>query len=509
VTDGTEQILVWAPRGRDASLAVHRIERHGFQAGVIASVEELIARIPSAGCAVLTAEVLTHHVREQLHRALAAQPPWSDFPIVLFGPHGVGGADDVLAAVKALGNVSVIARPVTLGVLLSTLTAALRARRRQYEARDAIRQRDQFLAMLGHELRNPLAAIMLAIETMPQGDAQKIGQQQRAIIERQARHLGRLVDDLLDVARVTSGKIQLQRLPLDIGEVLQRCLYGAEFAARTHRIELRADLSESAVVVEADATRLEEVFNNLIANALKYSEPGAHVHVSSRRDGPRCVVEISDTGIGLAPEMLDRVFDLFSQADTSLHRSQGGLGVGLTLARALVELHGGSIHAISEGLGRGSTFVVTLPLSHRAVGADGEPLTVAGPLLGRQRVLLVDDNLDFLEMTQAMLENAGYEVATAMDGRQALEQLVAKQPDVAFVDIGLPVMDGYTVADRARAAGVRSYLVAISGYGQPEDKQRAHAAGFDLHLTKPVGGSVLLTTIIDAQRRDSSEAVLG
>jgi CheY-like chemotaxis protein len=363
--------------------------------------------------------------------------------------------------------------------------------------------------MLGHELRNPLAAIMLAIETMPQGEAQKIGHKQRAIIERQARHLGRLVDDLLDVARVTSGKIQLQRLPLDLDEVLQRCLYGADLAARTHRIDLRADLSESSLVVEADATRLEEIFNNLIANALKYSEPGAHVHVSSRRDGPRCVVEISDTGIGLAPEMLDRVFDLFSQADTSLHRSQGGLGVGLTLARALVELHGGSIRATSEGIGRGSTFVVTLPLSHRAVGADGEQLKVAGPLPGRRRVLLVDDNLDFLEMTQAMLENAGYEVATAMDGRQALAQLVAMQPDVAFVDIGLPVMDGYAVADRARAAGVHSYLVAISGYGQPEDKQRAHAAGFDLHLTKPVAGSVLLTTITDAQRRDSREAVLG
>lgn len=506
MTDGAEQIVIWAPRGRDASLAVQRIERHGFQAHSIASVEELIAQIPYAGCAVLTAEVLTDHVRELLRRALAAQPPWSDFPIVLFGARGVDRADQVLATMNALGNVSVIERPVNLGTLLSTLTAALRTRRRQYEARDAIRQRDQFLAMLGHELRNPLAAIVLAIETMPQGDARHSGDKQRAIIERQARHLGTLVDDLLDVARVTSGKIHLQCRPLDIGELLQRVLQGAELAARTRRTELQAELGESALVVDGDATRLEEVFNNLIANALKYSEPGAHVRVSSRRDGPRCIVEVSDTGIGLAPDMLTRVFDLFSQADTSLHRSQGGLGIGLTLVRALIELHGGSISATSEGIGHGSTFVVTLPLSHRAVDADDAAVKLDCPPPGRRHVLLVDDNLDLLEMTRAILEHAGHEVATAKDGRQAIEQLVAMQPDIAFVDIGLPLVDGYSVASRARAAGVRSYLVAISGYGQAEDKHRAHAAGFDLHLTKPVAGTVLLATIADALRPGSAKA---
>ncbi|HET7504414.1 MAG TPA: hybrid sensor histidine kinase/response regulator [Kofleriaceae bacterium] len=513
MTDHSRQVLVWAPRGRDATLAVQLMGRHGFEARAISGIEELVASLPDAGCAVITVDVLTEPVREVLHRALAAQPPWSDFPIVLFGPRGVDRADQVLATMQALGNVSIVERPVSIGTLLSALMAALRARQRQYAARDAIHQRDQFLAMLGHELRNPLAAIVLAIENMPPCDGQTGHRQpddkQRAIIDRQARHLTRLVDDLLDVARVTSGKVQLHAQPLDIDEVLQRCLQGAEFAACSRQIELRSRLSHAGLIVEADATRLEEIFNNLIANALKYSGAGARITVGSRRDGPRCIVEIADTGIGLAADMLERVFDLFAQADASLHRSQGGLGIGLTLVRALVELHSGSIRATSEGIGRGSTFVVTLPLSHRAVAPEQARPAVVDGSTERRRVLLVDDNQDILEMTQEMLESAGYEVETAADGPEAIAQLIAAPPDVAFVDIGLPVIDGYAVADRARAAGVRSYLVAVSGYGQPDDKRRALAAGFDLHLTKPVPGAQLLATVRNAVIRPRGHAAPG
>jgi signal transduction histidine kinase/ActR/RegA family two-component response regulator len=491
VTDTSELVVVWAPRGRDGALAVQLIERHGLQAAEVHGVDELVARIPEVGCAVITAEVLTETARGALLGALALQPPWSDFPFVLFSPRGVDRAGDALAAANVLGNVSVLERPVHSGELISALVSALRGRRRQYEAREAIRQRDQFLAMLGHELRNPLAAILLAIESLPPGDIGQPGDRQRAIIDRQAHHLARLVDDLLDVARVTSGKVRLQLEPLELTEVVQRCLHGAELAARSRSIELRLEPWPQPLPIDGDLVRLEEVFNNLIANALKYSPEGTRVTVTTRRDAARCIAEITDTGIGIAPEMLDRVFELFAQADVSLDRSQGGLGIGLTLVRSLVLLHRGSITARSPGLGHGSTFVVELPMSRAAPRArPAAHLAVVAP--PRQlRVLLVEDNADLLELTRDLLELAGCEVTCACDGADGLARLLARAPDVAFVDLGLPKLDGYAVAARARAHGVTSYLVAMTGYGQLDDQERASKAGFDRHLTKPVTGAVL------------------
>jgi signal transduction histidine kinase/ActR/RegA family two-component response regulator len=503
VSSTSEIVLVWAPRGRDGELAVQQITHHGHQAQVVNNVDELIGRLSDVGCAVLTAEVLSEAVLDALQRALAAQPPWSDFPIVLFGPRGVDRTDQAVVMMELLGNVSILERPVNISTLLSTLTAALRGRRRQYEARDAIRRRDQFLAMLGHELRNPLAAITLAIETLPPSDVPQAGDKQRAIIARQARHLSRLVDDLLDVARVTSGKVHLQAEPVDVAEVVRRCLQSAELTARTRGIELRAELAPESLVVDGDLVRLEEVFNNLIANAVKYSASSARVTVRARRQGPRCIIEIVDTGIGIAPEMLARVFDLFAQVDSSLDRSQGGLGIGLTLVRSLIELHGGTVRASSTGLGHGSTFIVELPLSHQALRREHEPKQPSEAAHDRLRVLIVDDNLDVVQTSQMLLERAGYDVAVATDGAEAVAQLTAQPPDVAFVDIGLPVHDGYAVVASARAEGVQSYLVAMSGYGQAEDKQRALAAGFDLHLTKPVSGRQILDILHGIARERS------
>jgi signal transduction histidine kinase/CheY-like chemotaxis protein len=490
-----ELVLVWAGRGRDGMLATQLLNRHGLRAAECPSIDELIERAPHVGCAVITAEMLTATARRALAEALAAQPPWSDFPIILFAPRGVDRADEALEAVKLLVNISILERPVHSGTLISAVTAALRGRRRQYQAREAIHGRDQFLAMLGHELRNPLAAIILGLEMLPPTpDAES---KQRTIIERQARHLARLVDDLLDVARVTSGKVTLQREPIDLELVIQRCVHGAELAARARAITLHATASEQPLVIDGDLVRLEEVFNNLIANALKYSPEHSRVEIAARRDGDRCVVEVIDTGIGIAGDMLGRVFDLFAQAESTLDRSQGGLGVGLTLVRALVELHGGSIEARSDGLGLGTRFVVRFPLSaaparpttpsHREVLAS-EPVGV--------RVVLVEDNLDFLEMTKALLEASGALVETASDGNAGAALILTGQPDIAFVDIGLPGIDGYQVARRIRANGnTSSYLVAISGYGQPEDHQRALAAGFDQHLTKPVTAASLKQAI--------------
>ena len=496
--DDKPPVVVWAPRGRDGQLAVQLIERHGMRAVLCASVDELIAQITDAGCAVITSEVLSVPVRELLGAALAAQPPWSDFPIILLGPRGVDREDEALVAVQVLGNVTILERPLHSGTLIGAVVAALRGRRRQYEAREAIFRRDQFLAMLGHELRNPLAAIMLAMETLPPTNGAQPGDKQRSIIQRQTRHLARLVDDLLDVARVTSGKVQLQTEPLELSEVVERCLQGAELAARTRNIELRADLSPSALIVDGDLVRLEEIFNNLIGNAIKYSPEGARVTLTTRRDGSRCIIEIADTGIGIAANMLDRVFDLFAQADASLDRSQGGLGIGLTLVRSLVELHSGTISARSGGLGHGSTFTVELPLS-RSAGPTQPQLAVVTETRP-MKVVLVEDNPDLLDMTKELLEGAGCQVKTATDGAAGLAMLVAERPDIAFLDIGLPLLDGYSLAIEARERGVSTFLVAMTGYGQSDDRDRALAAGFDRHLTKPVTVAALKAALREAEQ---------
>jgi len=498
VSDVSTRVLVWAPRGRDAMLAVQLIERHEIAACEVHSLSELLEGITTAGCAVIAAEALVSSAaREQLRAALAAQPPWSDFPIVLFTNRGIDHADEALAAVTAFGNVTLLPRPVQSGTLITALVAALRGRRRQYEARDAIAGRDQFLAMLGHELRNPLGAITLALETMPEAPGTE---RSRTILDGQTRHLSRLVNDLLDVARVTSGKVHLQIATLDLGHVARRCILASEQAARARGITLEDALGPVPLLVDGDLVRLEEVFTNLLFNAIKYSHDGSRVTLRSRLTEHSCAVDVIDTGIGIAPGMLDRVFELFAQADVALVRSAGGLGIGLTLVKSLVQLHHGTVTASSKGLGRGSTFTVEFPRSFSPLPA-APASALATPAARPQRVLLVEDNPDLLDLTKAVLEARGCEVECAIDGADGLERLVASGPDIAFIDIGLPELDGYGVASRAREQGVTSYLVAMTGYGQPADRRRSNEAGFDYHLTKPVSGEMLLDALTAAGAR--------
>jgi CheY-like chemotaxis protein len=391
--------------------------------------------------------------------------------------------------------VTVLARPARSGSLLTAVNAALRARRRQYEAEQAIVHRDQFLAMLGHELRNPLAAILLATEAKNGADSGR----GRDVIARQARHLRRLVDDLLDVARVTTGKVVLSPAPIDINQILQRGIQGAELSAQQSSIQIVSKPSLEPLPVSADRVRLEEVLGSLLSNAIKYSPPGSQVRVRTRAEGNECLLEVEDDGIGIEPEMLPRVFDLFAQADISLDRARGGLGIGLTIVKSLVELHGGSVHAASAGLGSGSTFTVRLPrLEEEATPGVPSSRLPPGAAL-HASVLVVDDNEDLLEMTRDVLLGFGCEVATASDGPSGLERLRALAPTVAFVDIGLPGLDGYELARQLRSTpGPRPWLVALTGYGQPEDRARALAAGFDQHLTKPVSVSALRSAIEQA-----------
>jgi len=475
----SERVLVWIAQRRDADLTIRVLEKDGHQAQRCETVGDLVAGMEEgAGCAIVAEETLTVAAKEVLVRRLAAQPPWSDFPFVVFCVKACNGLD-------ALGNVARLDRPVRIQTLVTAVRSALRTRRRQYDAEDAIRLRDQFLAMLGHELRNPLGAIMLAMEMLNHIGGEK-GKKQRGVIDRQSRHLARLVDDLLDVSRVTAGKVTLQRVSLDLQEVLRRCVQGVEVAARAKSVEIAFRPSAEVLTMEADSVRLEQVFSNLLINAIKYSPARSSVEVSTSSENGAAVVRVLDNGIGIPPDLIDRIFELFVQEESSLDRSQGGMGIGLTLVKRLVELHGGTVVAHSEGRNRGSEFVVRLPLAARpATVAEASRLPSAP--LAPLRVVVIEDNADIRESLSDYLESLGHDVQTASDGPAGLAAILEHRPDVALVDIGLPQLDGYAVAHQVRAAlGNGILLVAVSGYGQVEDRQRAVEAGFNEHLTKPV-----------------------
>ncbi len=369
-------------------------------------------------------------------------------------------------------------------------TEAIDNARLYEEIQQANRRKDEFLAMLAHELRNPLAPILNALHIMHlRNHNHRDIEQARAIVERQVRHMTRLVDDLLDVSRIDRGKIELRKEPVELGEIVARAVESTKPFLETRGHDLEVVLPPAAVLLEADPTRLEQILANLLNNASKYTEPGGSVRLIAEIDGSELVLRVQDTGIGIAPEMLPHVFDMFMQADRSLDRAQGGLGIGLTLVRRLVELHGGSVMAYSAGLGQGSEFKVRLPLSNKPLAARPRATSPSNQSSGRTgRILVVDDSRDAAESLVMLLQLQGHEVRSASDGPGALEAARAFQPDVVLLDIGLPGMDGYEVARRLREeeGAQKVLLVAMTGYGQDEDRRRSAEAGFDHHLIKPV-----------------------
>jgi PAS domain S-box-containing protein len=355
---------------------------------------------------------------------------------------------------------------------------------------EADQRKDEFLAMLAHELRNPLSAIgaALGIQEARAGGAAE-GTRVGEALQRQTRHLTRLVDDLLDVSRITHGKIELRRSVVDMAEVVRRALAAAAPMVQSRGTRLQITIPDEPVPVEADVLRLEQTIVNLVGNAAKFSPPASVVEVTltAKQGPPEAVLTVTDHGVGIAPSMLKSIFDLFVQVDQSAARSRGGLGIGLTMVKKLVELHGGTVTAESAGEGQGATFTVRLPGAGSAVaGAREKP--VARSAAPPRRVLLVEDNEDVADLIQMQLRMWGHEVSIASDGPSGLQAALAQRPDVAFVDVGLPGMDGYEVARQIRRAepADRIRLVAMTGYGRPEDRDRALAAGFDAHLVKPV-----------------------
>ena len=377
------------------------------------------------------------------------------------------------------------------------LEAESRARRDEAEAlaqslREADRAKDEFLAMLGHELRNPLGTLTNAVAVLNKMTGDETTRHLLAIVSRQTGHLARLVDDLLDVGRVTTGKIELHMRRVELRALVGRCLDSIVQAGRTqrHRVALQGvDLH-----VQADVTRLEQIVNNLLDNALKYTPAPGSVTVETSQDAGWAVLRVRDTGKGIAVDLLPRVFDLFVQEPQTLDRSRGGLGIGLALVKRLVDLHGGTVSAWSAGPGQGSEFTVRLPIREQPPDAPDAADQAAAPAKPpRRRVLVVEDSPDARESLQMLLELAGHVVETSEDGSSGLAKLDQFRPEVALIDLGLPGIDGYTLARRARenpeTRAIR--LVAVTGYGQAEDRQRALAAGFDFHVTKPVDAAML------------------
>ncbi len=349
-----------------------------------------------------------------------------------------------------------------------------------------MRRRDSFLVQLAHELRNPLGTIRNATHILERGGAAgQAGAQQRTVIGRQTCHLARLIDDLLDASRVTSGKIHLQRQAVDLRDVVGRALREQDTAAQAQRLRVSFEPGPEPFLVEGDPRRLEQVAANLVQNAVNYTPEGGDIRVSLARDGGDAVLRVADSGVGIEPEKLPHVFDLFAAKERLPDRPRGGLGIGLPLVRALVEMQGGKVEAHSGVPGKGSEFVVRLPLKGTNGAAARGPVGAARARGGR-RVLVVEDNPDGRETLRLMLQMWGHQVEVAADGQQGLEQALAHRPEVALVDIGLPVLDGYEVARRVRAAlGRGIFLIALTGYGQPHDSRRAFEAGFDAHLVKP------------------------
>lgn len=377
----------------------------------------------------------------------------------------------------------------------------------QREAEEALREvdrrKDAFLATLAHELRNPLAPLRTSIEIMKQadGDGALLANAQ-ATMDRQVAHLERLVDDLLDIARINRDLLQLRREPLDLHAVLDQVVESCQPLAKKSGVRLAAELAPQPIHVDGDAVRLTQVFANLVNNACKYTDAGGSVSVVTRVDGDEAVVEVRDSGQGIPPEMLATVFEMFTQVDPSAERAQTGLGIGLTLVRRFVEMHGGTVEAHSEGVGRGSEFVVRLPRM-------AEPVVLAAPRPrreptsdGRRRILVVDDNTDSAEALALLLRLKGHETQVAGDGAEALSAAGNFRPDVALLDVGLPVMSGHEVARRIRAEpwGKEMILIALTGWGQEEDRRKSAEVGFDHHLVKPVDVPGLLELLVGPQR---------
>jgi signal transduction histidine kinase/CheY-like chemotaxis protein len=395
-----------------------------------------------------------------------------------------------------------------------TLARALEAARAEgarlnAELREEHQRKDEFLAMLAHELRNPLAPIVTSVQVLKHPSlSDDRRRRQIDIVERQAAQMSRLVEDLLDVSRVSRGRIELKREPLDLRDVLRAAVETSSSMMETRRHHLTVRLPDEPLVVDGDAVRLTQVFSNVLQNAAKYTDPGGRIDLLVRNDGNRVVVTVQDNGIGIPPELLPRIFDLFMQVPVSIDRSQGGLGIGLTLVKRLVQLHGGEVAVESDGTGRGSRFTVRLPLEVAQVSPSAPPSVDTAASPEPLRILVVDDSHDAADTLAQALQLQGHAAECAYSGPAALRRAEELDADLVLLDLGLPEMDGYEVAQRLRRqqGRHRPYLVALTGYGAPRDRERSQSAGFDDHKVKPLSNTDLRDVLLAAQSASRTDS---
>jgi signal transduction histidine kinase/ActR/RegA family two-component response regulator len=494
--DRNLRVLILTPQGRDSALAEEMLARSGLGTCVCRDVEELRQEAAAgAGCALIAEEALPREDGENLW--FGPEPRWSSLPLVVLLARGSSFHNfKLLQILERRPNISFMERPVPKRTLVSVLRSAVEARRLQYEVRDALkalqladRKKDEFLATLAHELRNPLAPIRNAIYVLKRssGAEQQSGHTLRfiSLMERQVDHLVRLVDDLLEISRISTGKIVLRKELVDLEAVIGQAIEISETLITSQQHQLSVDLGDQPLPVEGDPVRLVQILANLLNNAAKYTPTGGRIHISSRSEGDQVLIRVSDNGIGIVEEMLGSVFELFSQSHGGASgREQGGLGIGLALVRKLVEMHGGTVEVHSEGAGRGSEFAVRLPLAVR----QNEQTTELELSISPQRVMVVDDNKDVADSFALLLETLGADVRVVYSGAEALALFPVFEPRLAFLDLSMPDMDGYEVARQLRAApeGKGVVLVALSGWGADEDRRRAFEAGFDKHAVKPI-----------------------
>ncbi|MES2857875.1 MAG: hybrid sensor histidine kinase/response regulator [Pseudomonadota bacterium] len=503
------RISLLLPTPRDTSLTARLLAEAGIATQAWTGVQDLdVPGVLASGAVMVGEEWLAMGALEILQEAISRQPSWSDLPILVVA-HGEVQSDHIGGLLQRLGNATLLDRPLRIAALTSAALAALRARARQYQIRaqlealesagrelaTAARRKDEFIAMLGHELRNPLAPIRNALNMLRLEERSATEHQLLDTMQRQTDHMVRLIEDLIDVARLTRGTIELRRERVALDDVVASAMELSRPLIESAGHCIRLDAHPPGVVIEADRVRMAQVFSNLLNNAAKYSQANGSIHVGIRAEGGEAVVDVTDQGMGIAADVLPYVFDMFVQGSHDAGQVNDGLGIGLSLVRRLVELHGGSVSARSDGAGKGSLFQVRLPLAEplpaaapatAAPHAATKPRTDAAARFRHLRVLVVDDNRDSAETLGLLLRTLGIDTRVVFSGEAALAAVESYRPTALFLDIGMPLMDGYEVARRIRALpGHRIGLVALTGWSQASDLARTRDAGFDFHMSKP------------------------
>ncbi len=499
-----ERILICVESPQDTTRIVELLGGLGIEGTPCAEYSELCDQIERGAAAIILSEVPEISDSDsRLLSILQAQPTWSAIPTIII-PAEVTNVDTLSEELPLGANL--VERPVRIRTLASIARIALHARRNQYMVRDLLQEREtlvellrheaqmknEFLATLAHELRNPLAPIRTGLQILRISPTGTRATQTVEMMDRQVRHLVRLIDDLLDISRITRGKLELRKQRVPLALLLSNAVEASRPLIDSGNHTLTISAPDECITLDVDPVRLAQVISNLLNNAAKYTPKGGTITLIARRKDDTVQIEVQDNGIGLSPQMLTKVFDMFSQVEPSMARSQGGLGIGLTLARRLTEMHHGTVEATSPGPGKGCTFTVTLPYEEKAqtdAGKHTVELDGSGPFRGTShRVLVVDDQVDIAQSFKDLLSLLGQDTHTAYDGPEALQAAKDFKPELIFLDIGLPGMTGYEVARslRAQEQTLKPRIIAVTGWGDEQNVSLAREAGFDRLLKKPV-----------------------